>query len=176
MTLALITNTELAPTFATCREIDFQLNHLGDKEKEVINAIAETYGFDFPSELVDGDPRKLIISQEEVDFLGFHNGKFGVLMEFEIADGSYGEENIKNLHSELSKAFTSEECEILKVYDKSEFFFTQHRDNINESFNLVIFTPLVLDGVKYSSPYESETALKDIVLDTFECLNKTLGD
>lgn len=185
MTLPLITDINLAPTFATDREIDFCPNALvSEEQKATINAISDAYGFDYPDELVDGDPRKLIISNEEVDFLGFHNGKFGLLMEFELA---YLEPNteagmkhnecatdaeIKRLYEELCKAFNSEKCEYVKKYDKSEFFFTYHHDNFENGLCLVIFTPFVVDGAVYSSPYESKTALKDIVTETFTFLNE----
>lgn len=185
MTLPLITDINLAPTFATDREIDFLPNALvSEVQKATINAISDTYGFEYPEKLVDGDPRKLIISNEEVDFLGFHNGNFGVLMQFELA---YLEPNteagmkhnecatdaeMKLLYKELCKAFNSDNCEYVKKYDKSEFLFTYHHDNYENSLCLVIFTPLVADGTVYSSPYESKTALKDIVTETFTFLNE----
>ncbi|MEB5526578.1 hypothetical protein GOP96_05950 [Vibrio cholerae] len=178
MALSLITDPSLAPVFlplypmfSSSDELQAAVNKLDRTQADQVNAMLDAYGFE-PKEHVEGDPRKLLTSDQLPEYLGYYNGKFGFISELEIAylanedssgDSQYlNDAEIKRLHQSLSDKFDTEPFHQLKKYDKTDVFFTYHSGNYDHGLCLVAFTPLVANGVTYSSPYECGNALHDL--------------
>ncbi|EGR4073759.1 hypothetical protein DDO73_11940 [Vibrio cholerae] len=178
MALSLIIDPSLAPVFlplypifSSSDELHAAVNKLDETQAAQVNAMLDAYGFE-PKEHAEGDPRKLLSLEQLPEYLGFHNGKFGFISELEIAylanedssgDSQYlNDAEIKRLHQALSDKFDAEPFHQLKKYDKTDVFFTYHSGNYDHGLCLVAFTPLVANGVTYSSPYSGDNALHDL--------------
>ncbi|MFS1427778.1 hypothetical protein LMH73_011635 [Vibrio splendidus] len=178
MKIQLITNAALCPTFATDRELEFQADFLSNDEKEFTSKLELLYGKSSQS-AVNGDPRSFVTSNEEVEFLGFHNDTFGILTEMELAyldeeayDPEYAitKDEILALFEKLKARFESNSEELKANFPKTEFFFTFHDSNIQGGLVLISFTPLEHENLAFKAPYESDTAMTDVIYKMHELL------
>lgn len=178
MKFELLRKDESLPVIATDRELTFHADFLSEDRKAFVAPIMETYGE--PKEFVDGDPRKCVASREEVEFMGFFNGQFGIVTEIELAyHDKYddadtdvkSEEELIALYHEVKADFEAHSERFTTKYNKTEFFCTLSRLNVRGGLVMQSFTPLEANGVVFNLPYDDKQVQIDMVNDMFSILN-----